>query len=80
MGGDLYKPKNYDNAHQFINSIWNECLRILKPGCKLIKNIANTKTRPYLPNTHKIDEWTENKVEPLGEIIRNKGYGQNGAA
>jgi len=80
MWGELFKAENFLKAHQFLNEVWDECLRILKPGCKIIINIANTKRRPYLPNTHKIYEWAENKCEPLGEIIWNKGYGQMGTA
>lgn len=80
MWGDLYKPENFNLAHEFLNQVWNECLRILKDGCKLCINIANTKRRPYLPNTAKVYEWAMDKCEPLGEIIWHKGYGQNGTA
>ena len=80
MWGDLYKPENFNEAHKFLNQIWDECLRVLNPGGKLCINIANTKRRPYLPNTFKIYQWAENKCEALGEIIWNKGYGQCGTA
>lgn len=80
MWGDLFKPEQFHEAHRFLSEVWDDCLNVLKPGCKLIINIANTKRRPYLPNTHKIYEWAEGKCEPLGEIIWNKGYGQNGTA
>lgn len=80
MWGELFRAENFNDAHTFLNSVWSECLRVLKPGCKLIINIANTKRRPYLPNVKKIYEWSENRCEPLGEIIWNKGYGQNGTA
>ncbi len=80
MWGELYHEENFLKAHDFLNTVWDECLRILSPGCKLCINIANTKRRPYLPNTHKIYQWAENKIEPIGEIIWNKGYGQCGTA
>lgn len=80
LWGDLFKTENYEKAHRFLNSVWDNCLRILKPGTKLLINIANTKRRPYLPNTHKIYSWAENKIEALGELIWNKGYGQCGTA
>jgi site-specific DNA-methyltransferase (adenine-specific) len=80
MWSDLYKTENFILAHEFLNAVWTESLRILKPGCKLIINIANTRRRPYLVNTHEIYKWAESKCEPLGEIIWNKGYGQMGTA
>lgn len=80
MWGELFKHENYLLAHEWLKNVWDECLRILKDGCKLIINIANTKRRPYLPNTHKIYEWAENNCEAMGEIIWHKGYGQNGTA
>ncbi len=57
MWGVLFLPENFQEAHRWLNDVWDECLRVLKPGCKLAINIANTKRRPYLPNTHKIYEW-----------------------
>ena len=80
MWGDLFKEENFNEAHEWLNLVWDECLRVLKPGCKMAINIANTKRRPYLPNTHKIYSWAENKVEAIGEIIWNKGYGTSGTA
>lgn len=80
MWGELFTAENFDLAHEFLDKVWDECLRVLKPGCKLIINIANTKRRPYLPNVSRVYWWARNKIEPLGEIIWNKGYGQNGTA
>ncbi|MCD6144114.1 DNA methyltransferase, partial [Thermococcus sp.] len=80
MWGDMFNEKNIKKAHNFLSRVWDECIRLLKPGCKLIINIANTKRRPYIPNTHYIYSSIENKIEPLGEIIWNKGYGQIGTA
>ena len=77
---ELYYPENWKEAHEFLSEVWDQYLRILKPGCKLIINIANTKRRPYLPNTYKIYDWALGKCEPLGEIIWHKGYGQCGTA
>lgn len=80
LWGELYKAENFEKAHEFLNSVWDECLRLLRPGCKLIINIANTKRRPYLPNVARIYGWAKGKIEPTGEIIWNKGYGQTGTA
>lgn len=80
MWGDLYKPENFIDAHKFLSLVWDECLRILDNGCKMCINIANTKRRPYLANTAEVYQWAKQKCEPLGEIIWNKGYGQNGTA
>ena len=78
--GPLYNESNIKEAHEYLSLVWDECIRILKPGCKLIINIANTRRRPYLPNTHFIYSSLIDKIEPLGEIIWNKGYGQTGTA
>ncbi len=48
LWGELFKAENFDKAHEFLNRVWNECLRLLRPGCKLIINIANTITSPGL--------------------------------
>lgn len=80
MWGELFHPDNFEKAHEFLNIIWDGCLRALKPGGKMAINIANTKRRPYLPNVAKIYEWASKKIEPLGEIIWDKGYSQNGTA
>ena len=80
MWGKLYKTENFDQAHEFLNRVWDECLRLLRPGCKLVINIANTRRRPYLTNVARIYWWARNKIEPKGEIIWNKGYGQAGTA
>lgn len=78
MWGDLFKPENFEKAHQFLSLAWKESIRVLRPGSKLIINIANTKRRPYLPNVSQL--YQNIKAEPLGEIIWNKGYGQCGTA
>ncbi len=80
LWGELYKAENFDKAHEFLDQVWDECLRVLRPGCKLIINIANTKRRPYLPNVARLYWWARNRIEPTGEIIWNKGYGQLGTA
>lgn len=80
MWGDLFSSENFDAAHEFLDKVWGECLRVLRPGCKLIINIANTGRRPYLPNVSRIHRWARNKIEPTGEIIWHKGYAQNGTA
>ena len=80
LWGKLYKAENFDKAHEFLNHVWDECLRLLRPGGKLIINIANTKRRPYITNVARVYWWAKDKIEPTGEIIWNKGYGQLGTA
>jgi len=80
MWGDLFKDDSVESAHLFLQEIWFECERALREGCKLIINIANTKRRPYIPNTHYIYRSCLGILEPLGEVIWNKGYGQIGTA
>lgn len=79
--GDLFKAENFDAAHEFLDCVWDGCLRVLVPGGKLAINIANTDRRPYLPNVSRVYQWARRSgIEPLGEIIWDKGYGQNGTA
>lgn len=80
MWGELFRPGNCAEAHEFLGKVWTECLRALKPGCKLIINIANTQRRPYIPNTHFLYESIGKSAEPLGEIIWHKGLGSIGTA
>lgn len=80
MWGELFQHTNVKEAHQFLGQVWHECLRVLRPGCKLIINIANTKRRPYIPNTRFTYNAIGDEAEPLGEIIWDKGYGQVGTA
>ena len=72
--GPLYNESNVKEAHRYLSLVWNECIRLLKPGCKLIINIGNLKRRPYLPNTYCIYSSLVDKIEPLGEFIWDKGY------
>jgi modification methylase len=80
LWGELYKPENFNKAHKFFDRVWNECVRLLRPGCKLIINIANTKRQPYLTNVARVYSWAIGRIEPKGEIIWNKGFGQAGTA
>jgi len=48
-----------DKRVAWFNQVWDECVRVLKPGCKLIINIANTKRRPYLSNVYDIYRWND---------------------
>lgn len=77
LWGELFCPDNFEKAHLFLDSVWDECLRVLKPGCKLAINIANTNRSPYLPNTARIYWWAKGKIEPKGEIIWNKTVNRN---
>lgn len=78
MWGDLFKAENFEAAHSFLSKIWKECICLLRPGCKLCINIANTRRRPMLPNVSKL--YATIDAEPLGEFIWNKGVGQKGTA
>ena len=80
MWGELFKEGNEIKAHNYLNEVWESCLLKLSDGCKIAINIANTKRRPYIPNTYYIYKFMLGKVEPIGEIIWNKGYGQCGTA
>jgi len=80
MWGELFKDDNIAEAHHCLNTVWDLCIELLNDGGKLAINVANTKRRPYIPNTYYIYRHLINKVEPLGEIIWNKGYGQLGTA
>lgn len=80
MWGKLFAPENFDKAHDFLDTVWDQCLRVLKPGCKMAINIANTKRRPYLPNTYRIYKWALGKCEPVGELIWHKGFGTCGTS
>lgn len=75
MWGKFFAPNNFDNAHLWLDQVWDECVRILKPGCKLVVNVANTGRTPYLPNSSRISMWSRNRsgVEFRGDIIWFKG-------
>ena len=78
MWGELFAPENFEQAHEWLGKVWAECVRILRPGCKLAINIANTERRPYLPNAAKLYQTVP--AEPLGEIIWHKGLCNHGTA
>ena len=82
MWGELFRHNNFRKAHDFLGKVWKESLRIMRPGCKLIINIANCKRRPYIPNVHLLYQniFDTRLAEPMGEIIWHKGYGQVGTA
>lgn len=88
MWGDLFKDDNVLEAHEYLYEVWGRSVQSLKSGCKIAINVANTKRRPYIPNTYytyryfleKLPFQFKGEVEPLGEIIWNKGYGQVGTA
>ena len=78
MWGELFAPENFRKAHEWLGLVWAECVRILRPGCKLAINIANTERRPYLPNSAMLYQYVP--AEPLGEIIWHKGLCNHGTA
>lgn len=78
--GEAFKPENWQIAHEGLGLVWDECVRVLKPGCKLAINIANTCRRPLIVNTAIIHIYLMDKIEPIGEIIWTKGVAQTGTA
>lgn len=81
MWGELFAPENFDAAHQWLDRVWDECARVLKPGCKLIVNVADMLRNPYLDNSARISQWAwkrRGRVEMKGKIIWNKGLAENG--
>jgi site-specific DNA-methyltransferase (adenine-specific) len=78
MWGDLFAAERFDDAHAWLDKIWDECVRVLEPGCKLAINVANTGRRPYLDNCARIamwGRWNQDKVEHLGNIVWDKSHG-----
>ena len=82
LWGELFAPQNFDAAHVWLDEVWDECLRVLRPGCRLCVNVANTGRRPYLRNNARIAAWARRAgMMDEGEIIWNKMFtnGGNGA-
>lgn len=80
MWGELFSPENFDQSHAWLDLIWDECVRVLRPGCKLIINIANIARNPYLANHARLYQWAWNRVEfvePKGDIIWIKTQAQS---
>lgn len=78
LWGEFWDGSNFDNAHAWLDKIWDECVRVLAPGCKLAINVANTGRRPYLDNCARIatwGRWNQDKVEHLGNIVWDKSHG-----
>lgn len=82
MWGELFEPDNFDRAHFWLDCVWNECARVLRPGCKMVVNIANTRRRPLLPNAARVAMWgwKSKRMELIAENVWNKGYGQGDTA
>lgn len=78
--GEFFAPENFDAAHLWLDQVWCEYIRILKPGCKLIINIANIGRNPYLANHARLYQWAwqNNDIEPKGDIIWRKTQAQSG--
>lgn len=77
LWGERFAPENFERAHLWLDSIWDECARVLKPGCKLCINVANIGRRPYLYNSARVAQWgmRSNAVETIGEIVWHKFVG-----
>ncbi|MBI5649094.1 MAG: site-specific DNA-methyltransferase [Chloroflexi bacterium] len=58
----------------FLNSVWQECARVLCKGGRLAVNVANTWRKPYLPlNTYIARQLIDLGLLMRGEIIWDKG-------
>lgn len=80
MWGSGFARSKVEEANAGIGLVWYECTRILKLGCKFAINVNNTGRRPYVSNVSLTYKNMPPDCEPLGEIIWNKGMGQNGTA
>lgn len=71
MWGELFAPENFDKAHAWLDQVWNEYIRVLKPGCKLAINIGNTLRRPILPNAARVQMFAHSNpdVELISDIV-----------
>lgn len=74
LWGPLFAPERFDEAHAWLDRVWDACVRVLKPGGKLCINIANTGRSPYLDNAGRVGEWGRKcpDVEAKGQIIWDK--------
>lgn len=75
MWGEMFAPDNFENAHAWLDQVWNACARVLRPGCVLAVNVANTGRRPYLRNNARIANHLGKTLFDEGEIIWNKRVG-----
>lgn len=81
MWGPFFDADNFTAAHVWLDAIWEECARVLMPGCKLCINMGNIGRRPYLNNAARVAQWGMRceAVEPIGEIIWHKFVGPRAA-
>lgn len=58
----------------YLQSVWQECIRVLVPGGRLAVNIANTGRKPYIPlNSHIATQLIDLGLLMRGEIVWDKG-------
>lgn len=75
MWGELFAPENFDKAHAWLDLVWTEQIRVLKPGCKLAVNIGNTLRRPILPNAARVQMFAHQhpEVDLISDTIWMQG-------
>lgn len=54
--GNYDDSSNLEDYLEYLDSTWNECYRVLRPGGRLCVNIANIGRSPYLPLTSYITQ------------------------
>ena len=69
---DNQQPLAYE---ALLRDAWAECQRVLRPGGRLVVNVANTGRKPYVRLTGLVDNTMAPALVHRGEIIWDKGAG-----
>lgn len=65
-----------DTYLDYIGEVWEECLRVLKPGGRLAINVANTWRQPYIP----MHAYIAKQVVDMGLLMRGEVLWDKGAS